>query len=146
MLVQKSIDKPNYAIANSGWDISTLGFEYNKGFETPRAVRLNNHLDFTYRMRRIQQKLLEIAQGSKEPKPHRSKNYRKEGCLDILERCGGVLVKPSFFSDGLFNVPEKVWSVDDIWLSGMLVYNGTGIWSNVSVASAPPYIENYYIL
>ena len=129
-LVQKSIEKPNCAIANSGWDISNLDVKYDRDFSLPRAKRLNNKLDVTYRMRRIHQKITETVKGVKLPKPYRNKTYYKEGYLDILEGCGGVLVKLNFFTSDVFNVPEKVWSVDDIWLSGMLAYNGTKIWSN----------------
>ena len=39
----------------------------------------------------------------------------------------GVLVKPQFFTSEVFDIPEKIWAVDDIWLSGMLAKNNIGI-------------------
>ena len=49
---------------------------------------------------------------------------------DIAQGFGGVLVRPSFFTDMVFSIPAVLWSVDDIWLSGNMASNGTGIrWS-----------------
>lgn len=56
--------------------------------------------------------------------PYRS-NRRQN--WDVVEGFGGVLVRPSFFSDTVFDVPDNVWAVDDIWLSANLVAKGTGI-------------------
>ncbi len=47
-----------------------------------------------------------------------------------MEGCGGVLVKSRFFAPEVFRVPDKLWSVDDIWLSGIAAYNGVHIWGN----------------
>ena len=46
---------------------------------------------------------------------------------DVAEGFGGVLVKPSFFSASVFDVPRDVWAVDDIWLSANLLANGADI-------------------
>jgi hypothetical protein len=49
---------------------------------------------------------------------------------DIAQGFGGVLVRPSFFTDMVFSIPAVLWSVDDIWLLGNMASNGTGIrWS-----------------
>ena len=57
-------------------------------------------------------------------KPSRTKTMES---LDIVEGYGGCLVKPSFFNDAVFNVPEEFMLIDDIWLSGQLALNGTSI-------------------
>ena len=52
----------------------------------------------------------------------------RSGYADILQGYGGVVVRPSFFDQTVFAVPEAAWAVDDIWLSGMLRNVGVGIW------------------
>ena len=53
---------------------------------------------------------------------------RYQGRIDIAEGYGGVLVKPRFFPNLVFSVPEACWAVDDMWLSGCLEKNGTPIY------------------
>jgi hypothetical protein len=43
---------------------------------------------------------------------------------DIAEGFGGVLVRPHFFCPEAFDIPDILWTVDDIWLSGWLAING----------------------
>jgi len=50
------------------------------------------------------------------------------GYADIAEGCGGVLVRPDFFDDAVFEIPPILWSVDDYWLSGHLARRGIPIW------------------
>jgi len=47
--------------------------------------------------------------------------------FDIAEGYGGVLVKPEFFPDEVFYIPDILWTVDDIWLSGMFSKAGRKI-------------------
>ena len=54
--------------------------------------------------------------------------FKTSGYIDMFEGCSGVLVKPSFFDDEAFDIPPVAWSVDDVWLSGMLAKNGIPIW------------------
>lgn len=114
-------------IANSGWDLDNLGLPVKRRpGETMRAVYQTSRRDVPYRMRRLGQKLRQLR-GKPAPKPFRTRNFRREGLIDIMEGCGGVLVKPGFFPKQVFDVPEKVWTVDDIWLSGMVALNNVRI-------------------
>jgi hypothetical protein len=45
----------------------------------------------------------------------------------IAEGFGGVLVRPHFFDNQLFNFPDHLRSVDDVWISGMLSIHGHSI-------------------
>lgn len=45
------------------------------------------------------------------------------GRVDICKGYGGVLVRPEFFNDAAFNIPDLLWTVDDFWLSGQLALN-----------------------
>ena len=38
----------------------------------------------------------------------------------IAEGFGGVLVKPQFFDNSVFNIPNEFFLVDDIWFSAKL--------------------------
>ena len=40
------------------------------------------------------------------------------------------MIRPRMFDSDVFDIPEKIWAVDDIWLSGMLAKNGRKIWLN----------------
>ena len=45
----------------------------------------------------------------------------------IIEGFGGVLVRPDFFDDEVFEVSDTFFMVDDIWFSAMLTKNGIPI-------------------
>ncbi len=45
------------------------------------------------------------------------------GLVDICHGYGGALVRPEFFSPAAFDIPDLLWTVDDIWLSGQLAVN-----------------------
>jgi GT2 family glycosyltransferase len=49
------------------------------------------------------------------------------GCVDICKGYGGVLVRPEFFTTAAFDIPDLLWTVDDIWLSGQLALAGIPI-------------------
>lgn len=50
------------------------------------------------------------------------------GVVDICKGYGGVLVRPDFFTDAAFDIPDLLWTVDDIWLSGHLAVQGIRVW------------------
>lgn len=49
------------------------------------------------------------------------------GRVDICKGYGGVLVRPGFFPPSAFDIPDLLWTVDDIWLSGQLALAGVHI-------------------
>jgi hypothetical protein len=74
------------------------------------------------------------------------------GIVDICKGYGGVLVRPDFFSDAAFDIPDLLWTVDDIWLSGHLAVQGIEVWkisrgeraSKTEVASIESLIDYIY--
>lgn len=50
------------------------------------------------------------------------------GYVDILCGWGGASVRPEFFQASDFEIPDVLWTVDDVWLSGCLAKNGLSIW------------------
>lgn len=99
------LDAPHYA--NDGW----------QGAEKPRAGFINK--DLTYRLKR--------AASLGQWKPSKA---NRPGYVDILEGWGGVLVRPEFFDDACYDIPDVLWTVDDVWLSGCLARKGIPIWLN----------------
>ena len=83
--------------------------------------------------RRISHKSKELFFGRPFPRPEKRGFYALTGYTDIAEGCGGVSIKPDFFGPDAFDIPPVVWSVDDIWLSGMLEKANIGIWMDRSV-------------
>lgn len=49
------------------------------------------------------------------------------GRVDICKGYGGVLVRPQFYGPGALDIPDLLWTVDDIWLSGQLALAGVPI-------------------
>jgi len=129
-LIEASQVRPGYIIANSGWDVDILGVTPLRDDEEPRAKRLKSLFDLPYRARRLGQDVSKMFGRKSEYRPKRSWSFRKAGCLDVMEGAGGVLLKSDYLSDQVFDVPPRVWSVDDVWLSGMAVLKGTKIYAN----------------
>jgi hypothetical protein len=100
--------KPDYAIADECMPIKMPVMHY-------RGVKK----DWRYRFKRG------LSLGLYHP--HHFNDRYKVRNPDIVEGFGGVLVKPSFFSDRVFDVPSKCWAVDDIWLSANLNLAGTPV-------------------
>ena len=48
--------------------------------------------------------------------------------MDIAQGFAGVLVDPDWFGPAATEIPEALWAIDDIWLSGWLAVQGIGIW------------------
>jgi len=54
---------------------------------------------------------------------------RRAGYADIAEGFCGVAIRPDFLDEDAFGIPPVMWSVDDIWLSGMMARRGVPIWA-----------------
>lgn len=61
----------------------------------------------------------------------------------IAEGFGGVLVKPSFFDQRVFECPDRFTSVDDVWISGCLTAMGHApVGCKSACPSTMPNIQN----
>ena len=54
--------------------------------------------------------------------------YWKGGFTDVFEGYAGVMVRPEFFPERVFDIPDEARMVDDLWLSGIATAHGTPIW------------------
>jgi len=107
-LVAASDCNPKSAICDETISISSIIYRYH-----------HPHKDLRYKVR----KALSLGRY----RPYHTDKTRQS---DVAQGFGGVLVKPSFFTNTVFSIPDVLWSVDDIWLSGNMTLNGTKIrWS-----------------
>lgn len=77
--------------------------------------------DLPYRASRLAHKLLGTPVAHRRP-------FWISGYGDVLFGAGGVVVRPDFFDDVAFDIPDIAWPVDDIWLSAMLARRGIRIY------------------
>ena len=96
---------PGCAISDECNSIAAIGHKYRH----PKK-------DWRYRMKRA------VSFGYYAPYL-----VNRETDWDVAEGFGGVLIRPSFFSDAVFDIPRQVRTVDDIWLSANLLAKGTDI-------------------
>ena len=111
---------PGCCIIEEGGDVADNSNHAFRGALTPRSIRRRK--DIWYRLRRA------ASLGRWKPKKTQSSGY-----ADILEGWGGVLVRPEFFTPAAFDIPDLLWMVDDIWLSGQLALNNVPIWLNADI-------------
>ena len=95
-----------------------------------RPARQKPMLDFSYRWRKIKHQLSTKFLGNSASVPSRSRWFSSSGQIDIMEGYGGVLVEPQFFQQSDLEIPDPIWRVDDIWLSGLLASRQIPIFAN----------------
>ncbi len=61
------------------------------------------------------------------------KSSAQQGCVDIAQGFGGVLIQPEWLPPAAFTPPECAWAVDDIWLSGMFAKQEIPVWNEASL-------------
>ncbi|MCT4608828.1 MAG: glycosyltransferase family 2 protein [Pelagimonas sp.] len=92
-----------------------------------RARMYSQRFEPTYRLSRIKQQMREFRLETKAPKPFR-RPVASAGYVDALLGYSGACVLSSFFDEDVFQIPEPLRMVDDIWLSGQLAKRGIKIW------------------
>lgn len=129
-LIQSGLKRPNDCICNAGFKLNSLGLKEPTASLKPRAIRRGLRFDLSHQYRSASRRVRSwITRAPVEQLPKRRNIWRK-GYVDIMEGYGGVLVKPEFFDDSAWNIPNKLWPVDDIWLSGHVAKKRIGIWLN----------------
>ena len=101
----------------------------------PRAVFNPKNRDVAYRLKRIWSQLDVLSLYTSKNKPAR-KVLKSSGYADIFEGVSGVLVRPEFFDALVFDIPKKLWAVDDVWLSGHVTRLGIPIWATAEIHSS----------
>lgn len=99
----------------------------------PAAELASKHRSPGFRLRHFSQRFLAKVTSRDLPRITRPAVARA-GYAHLALGVGGVVVKPWFFDDEAFDIPPDLWSVDDIWLSGMLAKKGVPIWLPANLA------------
>lgn len=86
----------------------------------PLAWQVPIAWDVPYRLRRLLFKYFGMPHPWRRP-------FARAGYGDIFFGVGGVVVRPDFFDDAAFAVPDEAWAVDDVWLSAQLARRGIPI-------------------
>jgi len=77
--------------------------------------------DLPYRASRLAHKLLGTPVAYRRP-------FWVAGYGDVFFGVGGVVVRPDFFDELAWDIPDIAWLVDDVWLSAMLAHKGIRIY------------------
>jgi|TARA_R110002049_G_scaffold66646_1_gene173888 hypothetical protein len=130
-ILAASAARPEMCICNAGFDVDTIaGVRPMRNQTEQRAVPLPSIYDVGYKIQRARQEFSNLFRSQKLRKPHRLKNFKPQGYVDVFEGCGGVLIKPGFLDSAVYDLPDKVWMHDDLWMSAMAAKAGTKIWAN----------------
>jgi hypothetical protein len=120
--------RPDEVIAIAGFEASRYGQSQMKDRPLPRATPTSRARDLRFQARMVWEFLFPPVQRKYLREPTRVL-FKAPGYVDCFEGFGGALVKPDFFDDSAFEIPEVIWAVDDVWLSGCLARKGVRIWA-----------------
>lgn len=119
---------PNDAVAVSGMqDYAPLPGTKRRFDMYPRRMYLWQVTNVGYRLRAFLHRMRERMTGRSHTPPARRLILRP-GYADGFEGWMGVMVRPEFFPEETFDIPDFAWPVDDVWLSGHLMRQGHGAW------------------
>lgn len=119
--------RPNDCIAIFGEHFPRKNGIDSSGDPDTRARLHRRMFEFNYRFARIRQQLREFRLDTKAPKPSR-RPVASAGYADAFFGFAGACVLSRFFDEDVFDIPEELRMVDDVWLSGQLARQGVRIW------------------
>ena len=125
--IQATNENPDKVVVPHGIHIPRESSPSISNFRIPRAVQRKVIENPGYLTARFCQKAKEVLFRRPFQKPGRNE-FKHSGYVDIRTGLGGVSIKPEFFDNDAFDIPNALWTVDDVWLSGMLEIKGIGIW------------------
>jgi len=114
-LISSATAHPNDAVALFGMNVTHVSHFNWESRHSPAAQFVTK--DWRYRAKRA------LSFGHWKPPFCQSSGY-----ADTLCGWAGCAVRPGFFREEDFSIPDVLWTVDDIWLSGCLAKNGISIW------------------
>lgn len=116
-LIASSDQRPGHCIVEAGLPIARIAGGRWKNGRLPKPG--SRPKGPAYRAKRL------ASLGAWKPAGPRGGGY-----VDIAEGFGGVLIRPEFFPEAVFDVPDAYRLVDDVWLSGHMAVNDVPIWFN----------------
>ncbi len=119
---------PDACIAIAGFEADRYGQSRMLNRPKPRARRASRAFDLRFQLQMAWEFLFPPVKRKYLREPTRVL-FSKSGYVDCFEGFGGALVKPDFFDDSAFDIPDVIWAVDDVWLSGCLARKGVAVWA-----------------
>ena len=120
---------PDRVLVASGMELSAYLPSYDPpAKERPRA-RVARKYAGPYLRKRLGHLLRQAIHRQRLIRPARCL-YQTSGYVDIAQGLGGVAVRPHFFDETFFDIPDLAFPVDDIWLSANYARRGLGIWAS----------------
>lgn len=114
--------RPNDIICERGWNIKDRFGAKQSQEKLPRAEQdMRGGRSLNYRIKRILS--LNILHPPRQV-------YSKPGYVDVFEGFLGALIPEQAIPRAAFDIPETIWTVDDVWLSGMATLNNTYVWAH----------------
>ena len=127
-------ERPDDIITERGWNINERFGNIRADLDIPRALHNpRGGRTLSYRFKRA------ISLGMVHPP---RKLFDNSGYIDIFEGFLGVLMPSTALPELAHSIPEIIWTVDDVWLSGMAYYNGVKVWAHD--IPRPVYSDGYY--
>ena len=114
--------RPDDILCERAWNIETQLGLYRAAAEQPRAIRTaDGGRTLAYQLQRL------LSLTLYHP-PRRV--YETAGYADVFEGFLGALIPAEAFPEEAWNIPDIIWTHDDVWLSGMAYSNGFKVWVN----------------
>jgi hypothetical protein len=132
---------PRAAICSAAGSLQANGRNWVADGPLPRAIPApGRRLQAGFVLRRFLRRRFGLGADKTGVRPA-SQRLVRSGYADIAKGFGGVMVQPDCFDDLAYDIPQVLWSVDDVWLSGHLARRGIAIWAdrrlNKSIELAP---------
>ncbi|MBF9059804.1 glycosyltransferase family 2 protein [Rhodobacterales bacterium HKCCSP123] len=86
----------------------------------PRLREIPIRRDIPYRFGRLMHKVFGMRAPLRRP-------IGRAGYGEVFFGVAGAVVRPEFFDDVAYDIPEEAWAVDDVWLSAQLARRGIPI-------------------
>lgn len=103
------------------------GAHKRQDIKRPKLLRLWKVTHVPFHIRRHWRGLVCWITGAPYKDPPR-RLLMRSGYGDAFEGWMGVLVRPEFFPEEVFDIPDFAWPVDDVWLSGQATRMGHPAW------------------
>lgn len=114
--------RPKDIICERGWNIQDRMGVFQKKPKTPRAeLHETGGKSLQYRLKRV---------GSLNLLHPPRQVYKTAGYVDVFEGFLGALIPESAIPMSAFDIPDIIWTVDDVWLSGMATLKNTYVWAH----------------
>ncbi|WP_372885409.1 glycosyltransferase family 2 protein [Shimia sp.] len=120
---------PQASIASSGMACfpPPPGASRRRFVQLPRMRPYSKYLNPAFLLRLVRPEIARLLTGRPYIDPVR-RNVLRPGYADGFEGFSGVMVRPEFFPEEVFDIPDFARPVDDVWLSGHATRLGHAPW------------------